>query len=126
MTSEYATQIILTKQMVDQLQDETRKQHIQRLLAGAMVKKLVYDGTRVLALEEYIEDAGDPLMRGAVEINDIVSAEDDPALDAALARMLVREDALLRCMVNLNTLPWWRLLWLKLRRQPLIAWPEAA
>ncbi len=114
---EYGSQTILTEAMLRAMHSEALKASVARSVADAMVTRLVYDGTKVVKLDEYQER--DVSLR-AWEINDIVQAEEDPRMVAVVAKMERRQMAFLETFSKVNRLPLWRLAWLKIRRQPLI------
>ena len=117
--SDIAAQIVITDEMINGKLDEKYMGRMGEILAGAFSYKLLVDGAeRVTDTENAWER--DPAMRAYTL--DVIAQEDfsDPSLRFLLARSADQQRSLMAQLMNMNYLPLWKIVWLRIRGKPLV------
>ena len=118
---EVTNRLGLTVRVVDRIVSDTILSHVQRVVGYAFADTMISKGLRSSGIE--VQTVYDPVLR-AWEIMALSDVENDDRLVALVARMSRACNALTAALVAVNHLSLWKILWLRLRRLPLIAWSE--
>lgn len=119
----YATQIVLPIKIIQEGHKKAMQQSVVRMFAGAFIQKMIIDRRKAISLQ-FDEDSSDRSLHGGLDLNAFVEAIDDSSLLSLVAQMEHRQANLENAVLAVNDIPWWRLLWAKIRRRELVevAW----
>ena len=111
--------LILTDKLVNDAVDEVLVRTLQRLQQDSLVEALLNEGRRAVDTHHELERNG--FLRATEFITVIDTLEDDrvPMLAHRAVKYAERVTAE---MVRVNTFSLWKLVWLRLRRQPLVVY----
>ena len=116
---EFASQMMISPRMLNELADEKRLATVKRSLTHSLADFLLVNGAKVTEVETHIETS-DPSMRGAIEMDVVGEHIPDLTLLALVAKQERRQDKLVDALLSVNSVSWWRFLWLKLRGRDLV------
>ena len=117
--NDIGAQVLISDQMINSKLLEQRENIVQRQLAHAFVERCLVNGTRVAGTDIRLER--DPFRR-STEVNVTAQEVPDDSLLSLVGRMHSEQMRLFAAIENVNGLSFWRLLWLKLRRRPIVTW----
>ncbi len=117
---ELGASLLLTDRMVRELHNQELVNRIHRMQADAFVRRMVIGG-QCLTFHREIENevSREPDIR-AYDIQTVAWVEEDPRGAALIAKALALSDLTSSAVQTVNSIPWWRILWMKLRRKPLV------
>ena len=118
-TQEIAAQMVVPPKFLNDAAHSDRLDTVRKMIAHSLTDFLVVNGTKVLESDVGIEPS-DPSMRGAVEINARAMTVDDLTLLALVAKQERHHAALIKALMLVNDLPWWKVIWWKLRGRRLV------
>ena len=116
---EFGTQMMISPRMLNELADEKRLATVKRSLTHSLADFLLVNGAKVTEVETHIETS-DPSMRDAIELDVAGEHIPDLTLLALVAKQERRQDKLVDALLSVNSVSWWRFLWLKLRGRDLV------
>jgi len=111
--------LILTDRMLNAAVDEALVQTLQRLQLDALVEAMLNQGKRAIDTRHEMER--DTFLR-ATEFAVMVDTLDDDRVPMLAHRAVKYAERVTAEMVRVNTVPLWKLVWLKFRRQPLVVY----
>ena len=116
-TQEWGAQIVITPALINADADGKRVAYVQRALTGSIADALVVNGQK--AVKAFTDIEPDLFLRN-VEINQTTDAIPELTLLALVAKQQHYQEQLVSAMMRLESLSWWRFLWLKLRGRHLV------
>ena len=111
--------LVLTDRMINAAVDEVLIQTLQRLQRNALVEAILNRGK--CAVDTWHEMECNASLR-ATEFVAVVDTLDDDRVPMLAHRAVRYAECVTAEMVKVNAIPLWKIVWLKLRRQPLVVY----
>ena len=115
---ELGASMAFTDHMLRQMRDGRLAQRIRDMAMQRFVDKMIVGGTTVVKVDAC--DTERNVMERSSQVYWNVNVLDDEHAAAIAAKVGHQRDQLYAVIYEVNLIPWWRLLWLKLRRRPIV------
>ena len=109
----------LTDRLINSTIDEQLVETLQRIQTGSFLEAMLDRSAKAINVEQHIErDAS----TRSTEIATIIDTLEDTRVPMMAHRAFKYAERATHAMIAVNDAPWWKLLWLKLRRKPIVAY----
>lgn len=117
--SEIGAEIVITDKLINDGLADNYTSRVSEMLARAFACKLLVDGAERVEDTESAWERSPELRAHTLHV---VADEDfsDPSLRFLLARSADQQRSLMMQLMNMNYLPLWKIVWLRIRGRPLV------
>ena len=119
--TEFASQILVKPETLNRMADDQRRHlaaRMQVMMEHSIADLLVVDGRRAVSVATEADES-DPSLRATTFVVRGESVPEDTLL-ALFAKQEKSQEKLVKVIMAVNDLPWWRLFWLKFRGRRLV------